>query len=214
MGAELLAKNLRKAELIERKLKELVPGILPFDYKAATQSLSNLDFDRERETINAEAKARGIKQNPYPTGQNNRVMDTYDHHLKGANERLEDFSRTQRPAKTWTGNDEAGKLHDKQLADLQDDKAKWVKELAWRDKRATELKQASDKSFSTRLDELNKEHDNRTCTAIEAARPTIERVKEFAQERKRIEALATGTLSKELQRELEYERGRSNEYSI
>lgn len=209
-----LASHLRKIDQVESKLTAAATpngwDTKPFDSDSANRQLAARDFDRRREAINSEAKARGEKQIPFAVGQQSTLISaTFDYSQKAAGEALTRHVKSDRPLGLFRRETKDTKAWDAQRAALETTKTAWDGAVAARDRAEHVAKEADHTTFFSRLDVIRKEHATKSDAAIAKCAPARDRLKDFEHERERIER-ATEALSQPKQRELsiEIDRGR------
>jgi hypothetical protein len=208
-----LASHLRKIDQVENKLTSAATpngwDTKKFDEDQEARQLAGQDFNRRREAVNAEAKARGEKAKPFAVGQGTFTSETYDYYQQEAAKAIERHMGTKRPLGLFSRETKDTKAWDARTADLEKYKATCDKAIAWRDGAEAAAKTADGATFYSRLDVIRNEHEAKAAAAIAKCAPAKGRLQDFAQERKRIER-ATGALGPQDQKELALERGRGH----
>jgi hypothetical protein len=208
-----LASHLHKIDQAESKLTAAATpngwDTKKFDEDQEARQLAGQDFNRRREAINAEAKARGEKAKPFAVGQGTFTSETYDHHHQEAAKALGRHMDTQRPLGFFSRETKDTKEWDTRKADLERYKATCDKAVAWRDGAEAAASTADSATFYSRLDAVRNEHEAKSTGAIAKCASFKGRLQDFAQERKRIERAAR-ELSPQDQKELALERGRGH----
>lgn len=209
---QALASQFRKIDQVQSDLtRSATPSswnTRPFDERSAAQDLANQDANRRREAINAEAKAAGHTQLPFPVGQSTLISSTFDHSRQAAAEALARHVQSERPLGLFRRETKDTKAWDEQRETLLMKKAGWDKAIAWRDNKEAVATEADRRTFYPRLDVVRKEYAAKSDAAIAKCVPARERLQDFAQERKRLESLIEKTLSPAKQQELSRQRGR------
>ncbi len=209
---QVLASQFRKIDQVQSELtRSATPSswdTRPFDERSAAQELANRDASKRREAINAEAKAAGHTQLPFAVGQSTLISATFDHSRQAAAEALARHVQSKRPLGLFSRETKDTKAWDEQRAALMTKKAAWDKAVAWRDNKEAVATEADRPTFHTRLEVVRKEYAAKSEAAIAKCVPACERLQDFSQERKRLEALVEKTLSPAKQQELLRQRGR------
>lgn len=206
-----LASQFRKIDQVEEKLvSAATPGsweIKKFDLDTAISRLVGGDIKRRQEAVNADAKTKGDQYIPFAVG-GSVFQSTYAYQQEQAAKALAAHLKTPRPEGMFKGA--ATKAWDAAKAGFEAAKQFWDKAINGRDSKEVDLKKSDDKTFSTRLAALEKEHNAKVQAAIDKCAPARERLQEFTKERERLERLADKELTPAKRQELQLERGRGH----
>lgn len=206
-----IVSQFRKIDQVEEKLASAAtPGsweIKKFDSDTAISRLVGGDIKRRQEAVNADAKAKGDQYIPFAVG-GSVFQSTYAYQQEQAAKALAAHLKTPRPEGMFKGA--ATKAWDAAKAGFEAAKQFWDKAINGRDSKEVDLKKSDEKTFSTRLAALEKEHNAKVQAAIAKCEPARERHQEFTKERERLERLADKELTPAKRKELQLERGRGH----